>query len=74
MVNFIQLDFNLEDGGGEDEAVNSEQFTEAFLEFYKLFHDYGIIEKAHFKNINKGSVWRKCTLFSIPCFHSFKIP
>ena len=29
-----------------------EQFIEAFHEFFKLFDDYGIIEKSEFKNIS----------------------
>ena len=43
---FFQLDINLET---DEEA--GEQFIEAFQEFFKIFDDYGIIEKSEFKNI-----------------------
>ena len=40
--------------GGDSEA----QMKQAFIEFYKLFDDFGIIDKTHYLNINNEiKVW-----------------
>ncbi|XP_023333251.1 histidine decarboxylase [Eurytemora carolleeae] len=43
-----QLDINLEEGTDQ-----MDQVKEAFIEFYKLFDDFGIIDKSSFNNINR---------------------
>jgi len=47
-----QLDINLEENSTDD----TQQVREAFIEFYKLFDDFGIIDQTSFKNINQ---WRE---------------
>jgi len=42
-----QLDLNLSSGRSSDQEIR-----EAFIEFYKLFDDFGIIDKTRYKNIN----------------------
>ena len=44
---FLQLDADLL-LGGDSEA----QMKQAFIEFYKLFDDFGIIDKTNYLNIN----------------------
>jgi len=43
-----QLDTNL-----TDECKSDQEIKEAFIEFYKLFDDFGIIDKTRYQNINK---------------------
>jgi len=42
-----QLDLNLSSGRSSDQEIR-----EAFIEFYKLFDDFGIIDKTRYENIN----------------------
>jgi hypothetical protein len=42
-----QLDLNLSAGKSSEEEIR-----EAFIEFYKLFDDFGIIDKTRYQNIN----------------------
>ena len=42
-----QLDLNLSTGKSSEQEIK-----EAFIEFYKLFDDFGIIDKSRYENIN----------------------
>ena len=43
----LQLDLNLSNGSSSEQEIK-----EAFIEFYKLFDDFGIIDKTRYENIN----------------------